>query len=539
MKKSFKRLASMLTALSLCASLAVSAAAIPTTEELEQAVSSIQLNATANQLSDGSYQVQYKADLTMSDIFAQAVSALNTGDYLKNLQFTCVLEDELVKQLSLDDVSFTFTGPGASNFIPDGENYISKGPRGELMIRYQLDPQKVDEWPYVPASQLPAILMQQMSMTSARKTVSAAQLDAARGADGILTTDARVEITYEGGNIPVYNEPSILAAESKAVTMTVIAYDDDDDDDTPNFRVNVDDDHDHHSDEKGHVTPSTPSARPGQTVTVTVMPDDGFRLADLIITDTRGNKIDFTVNTDGTLSFQMPNSHVTVEPVFDLSAARPEDSGVSSTLNIEDHIAFMIGDDQGNFRPNASITRAEVAQIFYALLKDKNVPITVSFDDVDEDAWYAKAVNTLASLGAVKGVGQGKFAPERNITRAEFATIAANFAKQAKNPFDFADVDESHWAYPYISATAAYGWVAGVGNNSFEPDRGIMRAEAATIVNNMLGRMGDKDKIDAGLGRAFPDVDKSHWGWYEIGEASFAHKAVFNDAYTKETWLDK
>jgi len=233
MKKSFKRLASMLTALSLCASLAVSAAAIPTTEELEQAVSSIQLNATANQLSDGSYQVQYKADLTMSDIFAQAVSALNTGDYLKNLQFTCVLEDELVKQLSLDDVSFTFTGPGASNFIPDGENYISKGPRGELMIRYQLDPQKVDEWPYVPASQLPAILMQQMSMTSARKTVSAAQLDAARGADGILTTDARVEITYEGGNIPVYNEPSILAAESKAVTMTVIAYDDDDDDDTP------------------------------------------------------------------------------------------------------------------------------------------------------------------------------------------------------------------------------------------------------------------------------------------------------------------
>jgi len=77
-----------------------------------------------------------------------------------------------------------------------------------------------------------------------------------------------------------------------------------------------------------------------------------------------------------------------------------------------------------------------------------------------------------------------------------------------------------------------------VGGNNFEPDRGIMRAEAATIVNNMLGRIGDKEMIDAGLGRSFPDVDKSHWGWYEIGEASSSHDHDFNDTFTSEFWAD-
>lgn len=536
MKKSLKRLAPMVAALCVCASLVFSAAAIPSSEELEQAVSPIELSTTAVELSNGSYRVQYQADLTMSEIFAQAVSALNTGDYLKKLQFTCILEDDLVKQLSLDDVAFTFAGPGAANFVPDGQNCVSKGENGELMIRYKLDPARIDEWPYVPADKLPAILMQQMTMTSEQKLVTAAQLNQAKGSDGKLTTDARVVVTYEDGDIPIYDEPSILAAERSQVVMTIHSYSSSgDSDSTPVYTVDLDNKHD---DDKGTVAPSVPSAEQGKLITITVDVADGYRLSGLVINDKNGKEISVTKNPDGTFSFEMPASNVTIVPTFDLSATRPEDSGVSGTLNVEDHVAFMVGDDKGTFRPNASITRAEVAQIFYTLLKDQNVPITVRFDDVDEDAWYATAVNTLASLGAVKGIGDGKFAPERNITRAEFATIASNFAEQASSPFDFSDVTEDHWAYPYISSTAAYGWVAGVGDNSFEPDRGIMRAEAATIVNNMLGRIGDKDKIDAGLGRQFPDVSKSHWGWYEIGEASYSHKASFNDAFTKEFWAD-
>ena len=76
--------------------------------------------------------------------------------------------------------------------------------------------------------------------------------------------------------------------------------------------------------------------------------------------------------------------------------------------------------------------------MFYNLLLDKNVPITVSFDDVDSDAWCANAVNTLASLGIVLGTGDGKFSPERFITRAEFTVIAMRFtngSETGKNIF--------------------------------------------------------------------------------------------------------
>jgi len=346
MKKSFKRLASMLTALSLCASLAVSAAAIPTTEELEQAVSSIQLNATANQLSDGSYQVQYKADLTMSDIFAQAVSALNTGDYLKNLQFTCILEDDLVKQLSLADVSFTFAGPGAANFIPDGENYVSKGPNGELMIRYLLDPEKIDEWPYIPAAELPAILMQQMTMTSTQKTVSASQFDQAKDADGKLLTSARVEISYKGGNIPIYDEEMILAAESREVKMDIDEYTaPDKDKDKPVYDIEVNrpqstpesaptPDPDTQpvlptpkpeATEKGKVEVSHNQTYAGNKVTITEVVEEGYRVTNITVVDDDGNNIPVTRNGNGTYTFEMPAEHVTVTPSFDLASTHDHD----------------------------------------------------------------------------------------------------------------------------------------------------------------------------------------------------------------------
>ena len=76
-----------------------------------------------------------------------------------------------------------------------------------------------------------------------------------------------------------------------------------------------------------------------------------------------------------------------------------------------------------------NMTRAEAAQMFYNLLRQKNVTVTVQFSDVSDDAWYATAVNTLASLGILKGVGEDKYDPTRAISRAEFAAIATRFAK--------------------------------------------------------------------------------------------------------------
>lgn len=216
--------------------------------------------------------------------------------------------------------------------------------------------------------------------------------------------------------------------------------------------------------------------------------------------------------------------------------ADPTATGVAGYLNTTGHDAFMSGDKEGTFRPDASVTRAEVAQIFYNLLKDKDVEITATFDDVAADKWYATAVNTLASLNIVTGVGDNKYDPERPITRAEFATIATKFAVKATSVFDFDDVPETHWAYPFVSTAAAYGWITGVGDNKFAPDQAIKRVEAATIVNKMLYRLGDKISIDAGEGRQFPDVTKEHWGYYQIAEATTDHGYTFNAQRTEENW---
>jgi len=225
------------------------------------------------------------------------------------------------------------------------------------------------------------------------------------------------------------------------------------------------------------------------------------------------------------------------KPDPDPKPITPDDTGVSSVLNTREHNAFMTGYDTGEFGPNNNVTRAEVAQMFYNLLLEKDVPITVQFTDVPEDAWYAKAVNTLASLGIIQGVGDGRYAPKRAITRAEFAVIATRFANSTVSAkASFVDVPETHWAYRYINVAASYGWVDGYGGNRFGPDDLFTRAQAATIVNRMLGRLGDRDAVDEGRGRDFPDVTKSHWAWYQIVEATTDHGFTIDKNYTSETW---
>ena len=90
----------------------------------------------------------------------------------------------------------------------------------------------------------------------------------------------------------------------------------------------------------------------------------------------------------------------------------PGNTGVADWLRTDEHTASMSGYGNGKFGPTTSVTRAQIAQIFYRLLKDQNVKITVNFTDVAEDAWYAKAVNTLGSLGIVSGNGSGKVQSE-------------------------------------------------------------------------------------------------------------------------------
>ena len=204
----------------------------------------------------------------------------------------------------------------------------------------------------------------------------------------------------------------------------------------------------------------------------------------------------------------------------------PDDSGVSDLLNTDDHIQYLFGYPEGTFGPKNNMTRAEVAQMFYNLLLDQDVTITKTFDDVPANAWYAKAVNTLASLGVVSGVGNGDFEPERSITRAEFTSIAMKFAEGKTGGTNiFSDVKSTDWFYRAVVNSTQYGWIHGYGDGTFRPNNPITRVEVTAIVNNMLGREADVDFVTEHYDELnhFSDLEVSHWGYYHIVEATNDH----------------
>lgn len=208
------------------------------------------------------------------------------------------------------------------------------------------------------------------------------------------------------------------------------------------------------------------------------------------------------------------------------TAASPDDTGVSGWLDTTSHVQYLSGYPGGLFIPNGNMTRAEAAQMFYNLLLDKDVPITVSFTDVDDGAWYADAIHTLASLGVLNGVGGGRFAPGRSITRAEFTAIAMRFAELSTGGSNiFSDVPAQAWYYDYVVGSVKYGWIAGYPDGTFRPNATISRAEAAAIVNRMLGRSADETYIMENADRLahFADLPDTHWAYFDIMEAANSH----------------
>lgn len=242
---------------------------------------------------------------------------------------------------------------------------------------------------------------------------------------------------------------------------------------------------------------------------------NGYVLSDLAVKDVSGNDIPVRRQSDGVYAFTMPESSVSVRAMM---VADPDMTGISKQLNTDQNISYMQGMADGRFYPASSVTRGQVAQIFYRLLKEQKVSSKSTFTDVPDTLWCAEAVNALASLGIVEGVGNGQFAPNQSITRAEFVTICARFTQVSASGETFTDVPASHWAFDAISTAASFGWVNGVGNGQFAPNQHITRAQAAVLLNRLLGRcMAGQSYENA---RQYPDVPQTHWAWKNICEAS-------------------
>ncbi len=243
------------------------------------------------------------------------------------------------------------------------------------------------------------------------------------------------------------------------------------------------------------------------------------------------------------------------EPEDDTEEIIDEEVPLAETpwLNTEDHYAYIVGypedyvtgeptEDESRWpvKPQANITRAEVATIFFRLLtdeaRDQFWMTTNNFPDVAPDAWYNNAVSTMVNAGIIQGYEDGTFRPNNNITRAEFAAIASRFMSSGYDVEEdlFTDI-ANHWARQNINDAAMTQWINGYPDGTFLPDKAITRAEAVTLVNNVLQRKPDADHMLDSMIK-WPDNPESAWYYEAIQEATNSHDYdLFEDA-EYETW---
>jgi hypothetical protein len=197
-----------------------------------------------------------------------------------------------------------------------------------------------------------------------------------------------------------------------------------------------------------------------------------------------------------------------------------------------DHFAYIIGYPEGDIRPLNKITREEVAMIFYRLLTDESrealLSDTNSFTDVENERWSNRAISTLFNADIITGYPDGTFRPSDPITRAEFATIAAKFDElELGGTSKFTDIS-GHWAEDYIISSELKGWINGYPDLTFRPEQDITRAEAMTLINNVLERKVPEENIHPDA-MFWPDNPKEEWYFEAVMEATNSHDYIYEE----------
>ena len=235
------------------------------------------------------------------------------------------------------------------------------------------------------------------------------------------------------------------------------------------------------------------------------------------------------------------------DPDDDPDPVEPDFDFVPNWLNTTDHFAYIVGYEDGTIRPTNNITRAEVATIFFRLLTDdareKFWSQTNDYTDVASDAWYNNAVSTLSNMGIIDGYEDGTFKPNASITRAEFTAIATRFFDYtAEYEGAFNDVTYSDWYADCVQAAVDMGLVNGYADGGFHPNAYITRAESCAIVNRVLNRVPHEDYLlDEDEMITWPDNSYGAWYYADMQEATNSHDYdwISVSGEVVEEWTDK
>lgn len=220
-----------------------------------------------------------------------------------------------------------------------------------------------------------------------------------------------------------------------------------------------------------------------------------------------------------------------------------EASGTTDTNGVvilpsKEHKAYVVGYPDGTFKPDGDMTRAEAAAIFARLVseqKDESISGKPSFDDVSKNEWYYSYIGYLEKYGIINGYNDNTFKPNDSVTRAEFVAMTVRYydlfndVSKGGYTVNYTDLEKSYWAYSDIAYAKHIGWLNGYADGTFKGDNAITRAEVVTVVNKATGRTADESYIDKNTSvlNKYTDLkNNSHWGYYDICEASNDHKAL-------------
>lgn len=252
----------------------------------------------------------------------------------------------------------------------------------------------------------------------------------------------------------------------------------------------------------GRVTVQPGRADKGDTVTITVYPNDGYELDELVVTDSRGNEIDLDARGSNRFTFTMPGGKVTVEASFIREGGQTQTpqttfADVPASAWYYDAVEYvyenglMSGVSGGRFAPNDTLTRAMLVQTLYAM-EGRPAAASAGFADVASGDWYASAVNWAAANGVVSGVSETGFGPNNALTREQLALILYRFAQYkgydvtgTSDLTAYADGSSvSNWAAEAMSWAVNAGLISGVGGNQIAPTGTATRAQVAQILMN-------------------------------------------------------
>ena len=262
--------------------------------------------------------------------------------------------------------------------------------------------------------------------------------------------------------------------------------------------------------------------------------------------DVNGNNVKYNIDKDGNakvvydLRDLKNDTKVKLKITADGYKEFTYEKEVKDIKEIKTFNQYVVGYPDGTFGPERNITRAEAVAMFTRLVRGKveTTSRTTRYSDANNQ-WYSDALNYATDKGYISGYTDGRFNPNANMTREEFAQmiskyVAENVKKVEDNTLiSFKDVSDKNWSKSAIQDALERGIIKGYEDGTFKGDRDITRAEAVRMLNRTFDRKTTEKSItkdiDAKKLNMFKDVSPKHWAFYEILDASNTHKANVTD----------